>query len=109
MRLAHRRSGLAVPHLLGGKPDAFGKVQPHVTMSAAFYLFFGQVAQNGAAKRTVLKAAMESAEEGGVGGNEMKVFSGVGAQMLEGELAATPCLVKRMSEQIVACHTRVER
>ncbi len=89
-------------HLFAGEPEAFGEVQPHVAVSAAFHLFLGQVAQNGTAQGTVSKTGVQGTEKGWEGGDVMKVFDGVGAQMLARKLACTPGLVKGMSEEVVA-------
>ena len=108
-QMVHCRAGLAAPHPLGRKPDAFGKVQPHVAVGAAFHLFLRQIAQNRTAESTVWKAAVKRTEKGRIRGYVMKIFPSVGTQLLARELAGTPSLVERMGEQVVAGHPCVQR
>jgi hypothetical protein len=78
-------------------------------MSAAFHLFFGKVAQHGTPQGSVPKPGVQGAEKGWKGSDMMKVFNGMGAQMLKRKLACTPSLVEGMTEEVVARDTLIER
>jgi hypothetical protein len=99
---AYGCGGFIAPHLIGGKSESFGKIKPHIAVSASFDLFLGQVAQDGTPQRTIFEAGMKRAEKRGKGGDVMKIFGGVGAYMIAGKLAGSPRFVKRMIEQFIA-------
>ena len=105
----HCRGRLAAADLVGAKTDAFGKVQPHIAVRAAFNLFLGQIAQHGTSQSPIRKARVQSAQKGRKRGDVMKVLHCIHTQVVVSELACAPSSVEGMSKELMSGDARIQR